>query len=93
MNRVKKELRKAGIIFEPDEIDIIMKGPEYDTSERLVTITNDIIVTVRYSAVLDPAFILYDRRSFEPIGQQVLYKDNDFFGTKAKNPWLVGFYE
>ena len=62
MTRLKKELTKRGIIWE--ESDLMMMGPEYDTSQHLVDITEDFIITVHYSAVLDPVLTLWDRRTW-----------------------------
>lgn len=89
MTRLKKELTKAGIIFEADDYDIIMKGAEYDCCQRVVDITPDFIITVYYSAVLDPMFNIYDRRTFQFIAQQDVSPDYYFFDKKSMNPWGV----
>ena len=93
MTRLKAELAKRGIIYEADEYDIIMRGAEYDCSTKLVDVTNDFIITVFYSAVLDPMLNIYDRRTFKLIGQQDLRPDYMFFGHKSKNPWGVAVME
>jgi hypothetical protein len=82
---MKKELAKRNIIFEADEIDIALKGIEYDTSAHLVAVTDKFIITVVYSAVIEPMFYLYDRFTFERIGEQEVYKDMQWFCVS--NPW------
>ena len=84
MTRLKKELEKRNIIFESDDMMIALKGIEYDSSAKLVGITDKFIITVMYSAVIDPILTLYDRFTLEPIGEQELYKDTQF---GAFNPW------
>jgi len=94
MNRLKRELLSRGITYEPDEIDIITKGAEYDYCEKLVSFTSEIIITAIYSAVLDPILRLYDAHTLAPIGEQDMYKDPDWFGKPARNPWgSCGFTE
>lgn len=88
MTRLKKELTKAGIIFEADDYDI-MKGAEYDCCQRVVDITSDFIITVYHSAVIDPMFNIYDRRTFQFIAQQDVSPDYYFFDRKSMNPWGV----
>lgn len=85
MTRLKKELEKRNIIFSADEIDVVLKGIEYDTSAYLVTITDKFIITVVYSAVVEPVFYIYDRFTLELIGEQELYKDKQLFCIS--NPW------
>ena len=80
MTRLKKELTKKGILYEADEFEC-MKGAEYDWCRQLVTITNDFIITVMYSAVLDPTFYLYDRKTFKLIGEQLVYPEKMFWGN------------
>ena len=88
MTRLKKELEKAGIIYEADE-RMMMMGPEHDWSRELVTITDKFIVTVMYSAVLNPEFQLFDRNTYELIAQQnVLYADRfDNYNTWESYVW------
>ena len=69
MTRLKKELTKRNIIWENDE-EIIMNGPEYDTCSYLVDITDKFIITVQYSAVVDPTFSIYDRKNFTLLAEQ-----------------------
>ena len=78
MTRLKKELEKAGIIYEADEY-MIMMGPEHDSCRKLVDITKDFIITVFYSAVLDPEIHIFDKNTFEMIAQQNLYPDDMCF--------------
>jgi len=75
MTRLKKELEKAGIIYEADEFEC-MKGAEYDWCRKLVDITDNFIITVFYSAVLDPELHIFDKNTFEMIAQQNLYPDD-----------------
>lgn len=91
MTRLKKELEKRNIIFEADEIEIALKGIEYDCSASLVAITDKFIITVVYSAVVEPTFYIYDRFTFEPIGEQERYKDEQLFGSFF-NPWHSFIY-
>ena len=88
MRRMDKVFEEKGIIYEADE-RAMMWGPEYDTCQKLVDITNDFIIAVWYSAVLDPQFVLYDRRSLQMIAQQNVSPEYEFFGDKSKNPWYV----
>lgn len=84
MTRLKKELEKRNIIFEADEIEIA-KGIEHDCSAYLVAITDKFIITVVYSAVVEPALYIHDRFTLELIGKQDLYKDTHLFCVT--NPW------
>lgn len=90
MTRLKKELEKRNIIFEADEIEIALKGIEYDCSASLVTITDKFIITVVYSAVVSPTLYIYDRHTFELIGKQEPYKDTQLFCVS--NPWHSFIY-
>lgn len=90
MRRMDKEFEKRGITWESDEMDIIMKGLEYDSCQKLVDITEDYIITVFYSAVLDPELMLYDRRTFEPIAVQNLYPEMSFSGSRT---WGSAVYD
>ena len=83
MNRLTKELKKAGIIYEADDYAIIMKGVEYDNDQKLVGIFGDVIVTIWSSAVMDPEFRLYDRRTFAPIGSQDMFPYTTFSGSRS----------
>jgi hypothetical protein len=90
MTRLEKELTKKGIIFEADEIEIALKGIEHDCSAHLVAVTDKFIITVVYSAVLDTVLYIYDRFTFELIGEQSRYKDTQFFNVF--NPWNSFIY-
>lgn len=90
MTRLKKELEKRNIIFETDEIEIALKGIEYDCSASLVTITDKFIITVVYSAVVEPTLYIYDRFTFKLVGKQDLYKDTQLFCVS--NPWHSFIY-
>lgn len=89
MNKAEKFLTDKGILYEADdEADDfeVMKGAEYDWCRKLVEITDQFIITVFYSAVLDPEIHLFDRNTFQLIATQNLYPDNmSFMGTK--NQW------
>ena len=93
MNRIKEYLRKAGIIYEDDDVwDII------SMSESLVCINNNIVVTLRTSNVYNDEFVFYDLNKIKSgeldnclIGSQERVKrtsENDFFGFKKRNPWV-----
>ena len=86
MTRLTKELMKAGIIFEADDLDI-MRGPEHDVDRKLVAIEGNYIITVTYSAVLDPRLDLWNRYTFDWVGSQNLYPDNMFLGERYFNKW------
>lgn len=88
MNKVEKVLTEKGILYEADDYQC-SKGAEYDWCRRLVDITDDFIITVMYSAVLDEALYIYDRRTFELVAEQSLFPEYTFFGEKSKNPWGV----
>ena len=83
MTRLKKELSARGIIYDADELDILFKGAEYDNSESLVDITSDFLITVHYSAVLDPFFRIYDRHTLTEIGEQQMYPERSFSGCRT----------
>ena len=94
MTRLKKELEKRNIIFEPDDMMIALKGIEYDSSAELVEITDKFIITVMYTAVLPPILYIYDRFTFEPIAEQEMYKDTQTDGGfNWFNPWHSMVYE
>lgn len=90
MTRLEKELAKRNIIFSADELEIAMKGIEYDCSAHLVTVTDKFIITVVYSAVIEPVLYIYDRFTLELIGEQELYKDTQLFCIA--NPWHSFIY-
>lgn len=75
MNKLEKFLTDKGILYEADDFEI-MKGAEYDWCRKLVTITDQFIVTVFYSAVLDTEIHIFDRHTFEMVAQQNLYPDD-----------------
>ena len=83
MTKLEKVLTDRGILFEPDE-HMIMMGPEHDCCRRLVTITDQFIIAVLYSAVLPEQLYLYDRHTFELVGVQNLYPEDNFFDN---NRW------
>lgn len=71
-------LEEAGIISRASQ-DAIERGPEYDEEESFVSIDYDkgVIITLYTNEVLPPAFHLYDLFTFEPIGGQDVYKDDN----------------
>lgn len=93
MNRLKRELQNRGICYEADDYEILMKGAEYDCCEKLVSFTSEIIITAFCSAVIDPILRLYDAHTLAPIGEQDMFKDPDWFGKPARNPWGSHGYE
>ena len=82
MNRLNKELRQRGIVYDADEVAIVMKGAEYDTDTRLVSIENGIITILWSSAVMDSVFKLYDLQ-FNLIGEQSVHPDKTFNGSRT----------
>lgn len=89
MNRLKRELVNRGIIYTCDNPS---GYDQYESEEQLVAVTDDYIITCYYCNVLEPQLKLYDR-NFNLIGQQSTEKDDDFFGSKARNPWMVSVAE
>ncbi len=77
MNALKRELTRKGILHEADEL-ACMRGAQYDTCERLVSITPLYIITVFHSAVLPSEIHLYERKTLRPIGGQNLIPENCF---------------
>jgi len=86
MRKMDKVFTEKGIIFEADEFDI-MKGPEYDTSAQVVDITDKFIITICYSAVLDPILYIWDRYTLQRIAYQNLYPETMFFGIRF-DKWM-----
>lgn len=83
MTRLKKELNRRGIIFEPKDFP----SSVYDESEAvLVGIDEDYLVTCYYSPVLPPILYIYDRQSLEHIATQEVYPDEQSFGIYF-NKW------
>ena len=78
MTRLKKELIQREIIFDHDgcgEVYYHQYRPEYDDCQKLVGVTDQFIICVYYSAVLDPELRLYDRYTFKLIAGQLLRPD------------------
>ena len=92
MRKMDRVFAERGITYEADEW-AIMWGPEHDCCQRVVDITKDFIIAVYYSAVLDPMFNIYDRRTFKLIAQQSVNPEYTFFGEKCNNPWDVAVME
>ena len=85
MTRLKKELTDRGILYEADDYWVLMHGIEHDWCRKLVDITDQFIITVMYSAVLDTELHIFDRNTFELVAQQNLYPDP--CGVWKENPW------
>lgn len=74
---LENELRKRGLIWKADEIDIVMKGIEYDNCQSLQFVTKDFIVCRFDSAVMDSEFRIYDK-NYNLVGVQNVWKDAMF---------------
>ena len=83
MQKLKKVLKAKGIIYDEDEYMILMHGMEYDQCQKLVDITETAIITVWYSAVMDPVLKLWDRKTLELIGGQDMYPMKTFNGNRT----------
>ena len=83
MTRLKKELTNRGIIYDVDDIKVMLYGSGYDNEQRLVDITSEFVIVVHYSAVLDPFLRLYDRHTLTEIGEQQLYPERSFSGSRT----------
>jgi len=82
MQKLKKVLKAKGIIYDENDVMILMHGAEYDQCAKLVAVTEKYIITVWHSAVMDSMLRLYDRHTFAPIAEQYLYPDEcSFFGN------------
>ena len=84
MTRLKKELNRRGITFEPKDFPQSV----YDDAEaELVGISGKYLVTCYYSSVLPPSLYIYDRDSLELIASQEVYPDEQSFGIYF-NKWM-----
>ena len=83
MRRMDKVFYEKSIAYEDDPY---WNNTPYECCQAVVEITKDYIITVFYSSVLDPMFNLYDRRTFEFVGQQNVNPEYTFFGEKSRNP-------
>ena len=90
MRKLTKVLKEKGIIYDEDDFMILMHGAEYDQCQKLVDITETAIITIWYSAVMDPVLKLWDRKTFKPIGQQDLFPMRSFKGNRT---WCSFAYE
>lgn len=86
MRKMDRVFREKGIIFEPNEYMMGM-GPEYDESAQVVDITDKFIITVCYSAVLDPILYIWDRYTLQKVAYQNLYPETMFFGVRF-DKWM-----
>ena len=89
MRRMDKEFEKRGITWETDDYDIIVRG-KIDSCQKVVEITDQFIIAVFYSAVLEPELTLYDRKTFEAIAVQNLYPEMSFTGSRT---WGSAVYD
>ena len=85
MTRLKKELKKRGIISQSDPNNAY---GGIETDESLAFITKDFIITVYDCNVLDLMFRIYSTSNYELIGEQNVYKANHGFN----NPWDSGVF-
>ncbi len=87
MNRMTKDFKKAGLIYDSmDDIhNQIYYRPENDMSQHVVSVTDKFIICVWYSEVLDPELRLYDHQ-YKLIATQNLYPDTMCFGVE--NKWM-----
>lgn len=90
MTRLNKELTKRGIIYTADDLQVALHGIEYDCDEKLVAITDDFIITVWVSAVMDPELHIYDRHTFAPISGQYLNPERMFNGGRTWGSYTYG---
>lgn len=88
MRAITRELRKRGIIYTADEFEC-MRGAEYDVDEKLISIEGNFLMTVVYSAVLDPILRLYDRRTLEFVGEQNMFPEMSFSGVKTWGSYIA----
>lgn len=85
MNRLTKELRERGLIY---DVDYTSYYAQYESESILVGVANDIIITCAYCNVLEPIYRLYDR-NFNFIAEQSSERIECFLGHKRTNPWSV----
>lgn len=90
MRRMDKEFEKRGITWETDDYDIIVKG-KIDDCRKVVEITDQFLITVFYSQVLDPEFHIFDRKTLEMIAVQDVYP-HQLLGGKTRT-WGSAVYE
>lgn len=83
MNRFKKELKKRGIIYEPDEIAEIL-GYGYNDQQSLIGIYGDFILINNYNDPMGTSLKIYDR-NFNLIGGQSLIPDYTSFKPSGIN--------
>lgn len=84
MNRLKKELKKKGIIFDVGIFD------PYQESEELCFFNSEYIVTLWSCDVLAPKFRIYNARTFELIGEQNRMPNDIWF--MQSNKWESQVY-
>ena len=91
MRRMDKEFKKVGLVY--DSMDNIYNQiyycPENDMSQHVVEVTEQFIICVWYSEVLDPELRLYDH-NYNLIATQNLYPDQMCFGNNKWSSYVLG---
>lgn len=77
MTKLEKVMIEKGLIWNEDEVDILLHGIEYDNCCTLQFVTKGFVVTKFDSAVLPSEFRIYDR-NFNLIATQNVHKDSMF---------------
>jgi hypothetical protein len=83
MTRLKKELLERGILFDAPDCP---RRIEDDAERILVGIDKDYLITVYFSAVLDPILYIYDRHTLAQLATQYVRPDDMSFGIYF-NKW------
>lgn len=71
MNKLKRELRSRGIIYESDS--------GYEESRSLIAIEGNFVLTLWGCNVLSTEIHLFDRKTLKMIGSQLLYPERKLF--------------
>lgn len=91
MRRMDREFRKVGLVY--DSMDNIYNQiyyrPENDNCQKVVDVTDQFIICVWYSEVLDPELRLYDH-NYNLIATQNLYPDSMCFGNNKWSSYVLG---
>jgi hypothetical protein len=83
MTRLKKELLERGILFDAPDCPRCIQD---DSETVLVGIDKDYLITVYFSAVLDPILYIYDRYTLSQLATQYARPDDMSFG-RYFNKW------
>lgn len=89
--RFTEKLRAKGIVYDTSDDMPWNYRIENDMSEKFVAVCGDFLITVWYSAVLDPEYRIHDRKSWELIATQATLPDGMLFGSG--NKWWSFFVE